>query len=256
MAAKPERAALPEIRLETGSFTPYYQQIIDQVHALVRAGTVQRGDTFYSEGEIATMLGISKMPIRQAFAKLRAEGLLLIERGKKPVVGSGEVLWDFKQLRGFSEEMKRRGLKPSNTVLDLKQIFANPKIAAALQLKESASVYQLKRLYYISGEPVAVVTSYLPAALFPDLQDQNLENASLYRMYEDVYKRRLKWAEEEIGAVSATGDDAAIMETIPGQALLFVTETTYDTRDVPIEFSESLLRADRYKATVKSIRKP
>ena len=42
---------------------------------------------------------------------------------------------------------------------------------------------------------------------------------------------------------------------MPGAALLFVRETTYDMRRTPIEHSHSLLRADRYRATVVSVRK-
>lgn len=254
MRANLKQTPPPQLRLDPDVFTPYYQQIVDQVRALVKSGAVKEGDVFYSEGEVARLLGISKMPVRQAFSKLRAEGLLVVERGKKPLVGSERVPWDFRRLHGFSEEMKRRGLESSNKVLSLVRIPADPEIAEALRIKPSDAVYRLERLYYVSGEPVAIVTSYLSAGLFPRLEDQALENASLYRIFENVYKQRLKWGEEEIGAVTASRKHAAIMGTKPNEALLFVRETTYDVHNTPIEYSESLLRADRYTVTVKSIR--
>lgn len=254
-SVSPRRTPPLEFHLEADSFTPYYQQIVDQFRALVKSGAVREGDVFHSEGEIAALLGISKMPVRQAFLKLRSEGLLVIERGKRPVIGSEQVPWNFQQLRGFSEEMKRRGLVPSTKVLNLSHVAAEGDVAKALRLKVTATVYCLERLYYVNGEPVAMVTSHLPTALFPNLQDQDLENASLYYIFENVYGRQLNWAEEEIGAVTASSENAAILKTDPGKALLFVRETTYDTRRVPIEFSQSLLRADRYKATVISVRK-
>jgi GntR family transcriptional regulator len=244
-----------DLHLDTDSFVPYYQQVVEQVRALVKSATVREGDVFYSEGEIAAMLGISKMPVRQAFLKLRSEGLLIIEKGKRPVVGSSQVPWNFQQLRGFSEEMRRRGLVPSAKVLSLKRTAASAEIAHALHLTVGDPVFALRRLRYVNNEPVALVTSYLPAALFPDLDQQVLGKSSLYAVFEKVYKRKLNWAEEEIGAVVASREVARILGTTAGKPLLFVRETTYDLRRIAIEHSHSLLRADRYKATVVSVRK-
>jgi len=244
-----------DLHVESGSFIPYYQQVIEQIRALVKAGTLREGEVFLSEGEIAAELGISKMPVRQAFLKLRAEGLLVIEKGKRPVVGSSQVPWNFQQLRGFSEEMRRRGLKPSAKLLGLKRVPAEPDIAQALHIAPATAVFALRRLRYVDRQPVALVTSYLPVALFPDLEEQDLEKSSLYTLFEKVYRRKLSWAEEEIGATIATEEVARILETSPGKPLLFVRETTFDLRRTAIEHSHSLLRADRYKATVISVRK-
>ena len=104
------------IALDAGSFVPYYEQIVAQIRNAIRIGRLRAGASFYSEGEIARSLGISKMPVRQAFQKLRDEGLLIIQQGKKPVIGSERVPWDFQRLRGFSEEMLRKGLTPSARV--------------------------------------------------------------------------------------------------------------------------------------------
>ena len=80
----------------------------------------------------------------------------------------------------------------------------------------------------VNGDPVAVVTNYLPARIF---------------------------FEELIGAVIAAEEEASVLETSVGSALLIIKETTYDTQNVAIEFSLSLLRGDRYTASVISVRK-
>jgi GntR family transcriptional regulator len=248
--------ALPRhFRIDTSSFVPYYQQIVDQVRALIKSEAVREGEVFHSEGEIAAALGISKMPVRQAYLKLRSEGLLVIEKGRRPVIGSNRMPWDFQQLRGFSEEMRRRGLVPSARVLGLRRTVADADIAKVLQLDAGAAIFSLQRLRFVNKEPVALITSFLPVALFPDLDQQDLEKASLYHLFEKIYRRKLSWAEEEIGAITATEEVARILDTAPGKALLFVRETTYDIRRTAIEHSHSLLRADRYKATVVSVRK-
>jgi GntR family transcriptional regulator len=243
------------LQIDRGSFVPYYQQIVEQIRALVKTSVLSEGEVFQSEGEIARTLGISKMPVRQAFLKLRSEGLLVIEKGRRPVVGSSRVPWNFQELRGFSEEMRRRGLEPSARVLSLKRITADAEVSQALHLHADEAVFSLLRLRYVDDEPVALVTSFLPVALFPDLDQRNLEGVSLYRLFETVYRRKLNWAEEEIGATTATEDQARMLGTALGSALLFVRETTYDLKRTAIEHSHSYLRADRYKATVVSVRK-
>jgi GntR family transcriptional regulator len=249
------RVQSPRLLLDPKSFVPYYEQISSQIRNLIKNQELLQGQTFCSEGEIARVLGISKMPVRQAFQKLRSEGLLVIARGKRPVIGSGKLPWNFQELRGFSEEMRRRGLQPSAKVLSLELKVPEAGVAQALKLPEGARIYCLKRLRYVDGEPVAVVTSYLPAAIFPEIEKQDLERQSLYRIFEQVYKRRLHWAEEAIGAETAKPEDAHWLQAAVGSAVLLIKETTYDNHEIPIEYSVSVLRGDRYTASVVSVRK-
>lgn len=243
------------LALDTESYVPYYEQIVQQIRSLVKSEKLKEGRVFYSEGDVAKYLGISKMPVRQAFQKLRSEGLLVIEKGKRPIVSSGHMPWNFQELRGFSEEMRRRGLVPSARVLSRGSISATGEVAKALHLLEGESVYAIKRLRLVNGDAVAIVDSYLPERIFPGIDRQNLENNSLYSVYENVYRRRLHWAEEVIGAVAAREDEASILETSPGSPLLLIRETTYDTSRIAIEYSRSLLRGDRYTASMISVRK-
>jgi GntR family transcriptional regulator len=253
--ATEERSSALDLQIDSNSFVPYYQQIVDQVRNLIRSEAVREGDVFQSEGEVASSLGISKMPVRQAFLKLRSEGLLVVEKGKRPVIGSSHVPWNFQELRGFTEEMRRRGLVPSAKVLNLKRGPADADVAQALHLSAGDPIFTLYRLRYVNNEPVALVTSHMPAVVFPDLDRQRLERASLYQLFEKTYHCKLSWAEEEIGATNADDDQARMLQTSPGAALLFIRETTYDLRRRPIEHSHSFLRADRYRATVVSVRK-
>jgi GntR family transcriptional regulator len=243
------------LTIDSNSFVPYYMQIVDQVRELIKKNKLKQGQTFCSEGEIARALHISKMPVRQAFQKLKSEGLLLIAKGKRPVVGSGRAPWNFQQLRGFSEEMRRRGLVPSARLLGIGLEEPELEVAQALKLTPGERVYRVRRLRSVNGDPVAIVTSYLPARIFAGIDKQDLEKQSLYAIFEHNYKRRLQWAEEVIGAVIAGAEEAEVLQTPAGSALLLIRETTYDSQNVAIEYSLSLLRGDRHSASVISVRK-
>jgi|SRR5579864_2651297 len=244
------------LELDPNSFVPYYEQIVDQVRTLIKKNKLKPGLTFCSEGDIARTLAISKMPVRQAFQKLRSEGLLVIAKGKRPVIGSGRLPWNFQQLRGFSEEMKRRGLVPSARLLSIEIEEPELEVAQALKLTPGERVYRVRRLRFVNGEPVAVVTSFLPARIFAGIDRQDLEKQSLYHIFERDYRRKLQRAEEVIGAMNAGEEEARILEAELGSSLLIIKETTYDEQDVAIEYSVSLLRGDRYTASVISVRKP
>ena len=151
--------------------------------------------------------------------------------------------------------MRRRGLVPSARLLGITVEEPEPEVAQALKLKLGERVYCCKRLRFINGEPVAVVTSYLPARIFAGIDKQDLEKQSLYHIIEHTYKRKLRSAEEVIGAVIAGEEEGKILETACGSPLLLIRETTYDIQNVAIEYSVSLLRADRYTASVISVRK-
>lgn len=250
------RASELGLVLNNSSFVPYYEQIVDQVRTLIKEKKLKPGQVFCSEGDIARVLAISKMPVRQAFQKLRSEGLLVIARGKRPVIGSGRVPWNFQQLRGFSEEMRRRGLAPSARLLSIEIQEPEVDVAQALKLTPGERVYCARRLRFVNGDAVALVTSYLPARIFAGIDKQDLEKQSLYHIFEHVYRRRLHWAEEVIGAMNAGDEEARILDAEPGNPLLIIKETTYDEQDIAIEYSVSLLRGDRYTASVISVRKP
>src|SRR3981081_3921004 len=140
------RAAELGLALDPNSFVPYYEQIVDQVRTLIKKSKLKSGQTFCSEGDFARVLGISKMPVRQAFQKLRSEGLLVIAKGKRPVIGSGRVPWNFQQLRGFSEEMRRRGLVPSAQLLAMNLVEPELEVAQALKLTPGEQVCAVRRV--------------------------------------------------------------------------------------------------------------
>src|ERR1700686_3079220 len=158
------------LTIDSSSFVPYYMQIVDHVRERIKKNKLKQGQTFCSEGDIARFLGVSKMPVRQAFQKLRSEGLLVIAKGKRPVIGSGRVPWSFQQLRGFSEEMRRRGLVPSAKLLSMELLEPELEVAQALKLRPGEQVYSVRRLRFVNTEPVAVVTSFLPARIFSGIE--------------------------------------------------------------------------------------
>lgn len=250
----PDEIEVPDLSLERGSYVPYYRQIRDQVEAMIKAGKLKPGQVIFSEGACATKLGVSKMTVRQAFQALRSEGLLIIEKGKRPMISTGRIQKDFQKLRGFTAEMTRRGLKPSSRVLQFEKAAPDPATANLLHLWRNDEIYRVRRLRYADKEIVGLETILLPARMFPDLAKTDLENQSLYALMETRYAIAVEWSEEELEAIPAEKDDAKVLQVPTGFPLFSMRRIVFAKDDIPIEYGHSLFRGDRYTASVISHR--
>ena len=250
----PDEVEVPDLSLERGSYLPYYRQIRDQVEALIKAGKLKPGQVIFSEGACATKLGVSKMTVRQAFQALRSEGLLIIEKGKRPMISAGRIQKDFQKLRGFTAEMTRRGLKPSSRVLQFEKTAPDAATANLLRLWRNDEVYRVRRLRYADKEIVGLETILLPARMFPDLSKTDLENQSLYALMETRYAIAVEWSEEELEAIPAEKDDAKVLQVPTGFPLFSMRRIVFAKDDIPVEYGHSLFRGDRYTASVISHR--
>ena len=250
----PDEVEVPDLSLERGSYVPYYRQIRDQVEALIKAGKLKPGQVIFSEGACATKLGVSKMTVRQAFQALRSEGLLIIEKGKRPMISAGRIQKDFQKLRGFTAEMIRRGLKPSSRVLQFEKTAPDAATANLLRLWRNDEVYRVRRLRYADKEIVGLETILLPARMFPDLSKTDLENQSLYALMETRYAIAVEWSEEELEAIPAEKDDAKVLQVPTSFPLFSMRRIVFAKDDIPVEYGHSLFRGDRYTASVISHR--
>jgi GntR family transcriptional regulator len=248
---------LPSFSLEPlnrSSFVPYYRQIVDQIRRLIQSSRVPIGQSLWSEGDVAKQLGVSKMTVRQAFHVLRAEGLLVVEKGKVPRAGLGHVVKNFQELRGFTEEMERRGVSVSTRLLGMSLILPDAETTRALGLPTAEQVYRIRRLRFADNQIVGVEKTFLPAYLFPKLAEQDLGH-SLYHVLETAYGVNLEYSEEVLEAVAAGSEEARLLKVKRGSPLFSMRRKVYSSGNQPIEWTHSLFRGDRYSARIISHRK-
>ncbi|HEV2460298.1 MAG TPA: GntR family transcriptional regulator [Ktedonobacterales bacterium] len=79
-------AAVPVIQLDDASTTPKYQQIVDQVRALVAVRTLEPGTPLPSVRQLASDLGINVNTVLAAYRALEADEIVLLRRGTRAVV--------------------------------------------------------------------------------------------------------------------------------------------------------------------------
>ena len=106
-----------------------------------------------SEREVAQKYGVARMTVRQAVESLVAEGRLFKVAGKGTFVARPKL--DLQaRLTSFGEEMTRRGMAPSSSVLAFARVGANAHLARELSVEAGESLVYLKRLRNADGVPM------------------------------------------------------------------------------------------------------
>src|SRR5205085_10808388 len=81
------------LHLQPQSHVPLYVQLRDQLRALVHAGDLRPGDRIPASRELATMLGVHRTTVANAYAELESEGLIQVHVGRGTFIkGNGNGL--------------------------------------------------------------------------------------------------------------------------------------------------------------------
>src|SRR5215467_1014329 len=120
-----------------------YRTVVDDIKAAIAAGTYPANTKLPSESELAERYSVSRGTIRQAFAALRADGVIASRRGARRVVIGGPRVQSFGELLSFSRWARAMGEVPGGRVIAIRRRPAKPTEAERLALPPSAQVYHL-----------------------------------------------------------------------------------------------------------------
>lgn len=77
-----------KIMINNSLMTPIYEQIVDQVKALIRSGELKENDNLPSVRVLAKELKISALTVKKAYDNLEAEGFTVTVHGKGTYVAA------------------------------------------------------------------------------------------------------------------------------------------------------------------------
>lgn len=224
---------------------PMYEQVKEMLLEKIKSGEIPSGSKLPSERELSQQYNISRMTARSALTALVNEGWAFRQQGKGTFVANPKIERDLMKLMGFSQMLKEKGLVPTNTVINSRVIEADKFIAKKLNLSIGENVYQIVRLRCGNNVPIALEYSYLPVKLFPNLLNYDFHNELLYRLIEEHYNIKMKFAKQYVSIAKADESEAGILEIAPGEPILILESITYDSNDRPVEATRSLTRGDR-----------
>jgi len=202
----------------------------------ISAGRLRPGQRLGAERALAAELGVSRAALRQALAVLEEGGLVrrVPGRGGGTFVSKGKIERDLSRVVGVPALLRSQGV-----------------VAGTRVLHPGELVIDLVRIRLADGSPFSVEHLMLPADRFPGLLEMPL-GGSVYELLAERYGTRPREAVERIEVISASPDEAMILDVVVGAPLLSITRTTTDTQDEPFEFSHDLFRGDRTRIVVRT----
>ncbi len=237
--------------LAKNGFIPLYFQIQRLLMEQIHSGALSQGAPIPSEEELARVYQVSRMTARQALHGLKVGGYAYSQKGRGTFVAVPKLEKNIMHLRGFTEDMKQRGMVPSSHLLE--QTVAKASIETAGQLKIGAGdpVMRLRRLRLADNTPMALEDSQIPLKLFPGLEAIDFSKQSLYRILREDYGVRVAWAGELIEAIPATAQEAKLLTIPTKSSVLSISRIIMTTEELPVEAACSRYRGDRYRASIR-----
>jgi GntR family transcriptional regulator len=237
------------------SHIPYYLQLIDILKEKVQLAEWVPGDQIPGEQDLCEHYQVSRTVVRQALRELEYEGVITRQKGKGTFISLPKISEGLVQkLTGFYQDMMERGLKPGSKVLHQNVSPASEKVARFLEIKPGDRVIDIQRLRFINGEPIQLVTTYIPFEICPGLASIDLTNRSLYEYLEKEYGIFIAKGQRTIEAVLANEHEAALLGIDRGAPLLMLDSVSFSDTGQPIEYYHALHRGDRSRFEVELVR--
>jgi GntR family transcriptional regulator len=203
------------------------------------------GEAIPSERQLSADLGVSRLTVRAALDDLVREGYLVRRRGSGTFVGEPKIAQEL-TMTSFSEDMRRRGMRPGNRTLDLTETLAGAWLGRCLNVSPSERIVVAKRLRLADEATMAIETLHVPERLVPGLTAQDLDERSFYELLGSRYGIRIASGLQTIEP-TVTDEDESSALGVPLHSPAFLFERTSRAEDGTIvEFVRSIYRGDRY----------
>ncbi|MFC5063749.1 GntR family transcriptional regulator [Actinomycetospora atypica] len=229
---------------------PLWGQLQDDLLRRIRVHDFD-GGAFPGELALMDQYAVSRHTVRQALAQLRADGIVVAERGRAPRIGSpgpppgidqpvGEVYSLF-------TSVEESGRAQRSVVRRLERV-ADGVVASRLGLEESTPLLLLERLRLADDEPLAWDRVWLPFADAEPLVGADLTHTALYAELAARTGLRVDGGRERIHAEVADEAVGPLLD-VPSGAPVFRIARLGTAAERPVEWRQTLIRADRFHLT-------
>lgn len=238
--------------------SPPYRQIAGMLRQGIRSGRLAPGARLPSETELIEHFGVARMTVRQAVQELRAEGLVIAERGRgvfvRPAPRIRRVASDRfarKHRTGGSTAsgigVEESGHSPEVDRIAVTRKKTNQLVAERLQVSAADKVVAWSRRYLADGQPIETAISYLPLTIAEDAQITEADTGpgGIYARLEETGHALARFT-EEVTARMPTPEERRELQLESGVPVLSVLRTAYDTNNVAVEVCASVKVASAY----------
>lgn len=242
--------AEPEV--PDGRSVASYRRLAETLRTQMDAGAFGPEGRLPTEVELQKLHSVSRHTIREAMRLLESDGLIYRVQGRGTFASGrggprggekGRYLRSIGSLEEISvwPDTNMEVLEPFKTMVD-------PAMAARLELTYIEVGRAVVRRWF-SGEPFVLTRHYTSPELGKTLRSHGIPSrgdGTVIGSAEQFLPNKVAGARQDITAMSAPDEEALAIGCEPGEAILLIERTYYDTAGTIVEFTASHFNPRRY----------
>lgn len=226
--------AMPELK---DVRIPLYQQLMEELKAIISTGLYTAGQKIPSESELSTAYNVSRITVRRAIEELCHEGYLTKFQGKGTFVNENrathKIVHD--QTLSFTETCRNNHITADAHVLGLERVDARGEDRKFFGLEEGEQLFHLTRLRTADGTPVLIENTYFPCKHHEAITPEDVEHVSLIEKIEQTSGRRIaRKPAASIEVIKARAEQASLLDVLTGDPLFYVQTYLTDISGKPL----------------------
>ncbi len=229
---------------------PMYLKVAETIRERILHYTYTYGDWIPPARDMAQEFGVSLITIRKAVERLVHEGYLSSRQGSGTrVVFQGPKKLEIKMSGNFRQWFgSTSGKSPRLKVeiLEMSSCSPPPTIQALLGLRPGQQAGHIRRVRRHQGQIVSYYINYFDAQFLAGLSKKALLKQSFIEAFQAAAQIVLTKMEQQVEAITADIDLAAILDTDYGAPLFFIKNIYYAGEDNPTVVTYMYYRGDRY----------
>lgn len=237
---------------------PLYIQLANIIREMIEIEDLTEGDYLMPERDLCEMQGVSRMTANKAVAILVTEGLVIRHQGKGTIVASKRSVSRYQNLESLSDIQEQKGLKVTNELLSFIEIPMTKWIKRKLKLEpdtDSESIYKVRRIRYLEGEPLALESIYIDKRMCPGLNEQLINEHSMTELYTKRYQHQLAQSEQVIRPIVLNDVQAELLGQTENDLALRINQRLYTQNGSVLTYTESVFLSQKHDFEVVSTQK-
>jgi DNA-binding GntR family transcriptional regulator len=224
--------------------TPKYIRIKQKLGDMIK--DMPEGSRIPSERDLVNRFDGSRMTIRKSIDELVKERALYRINGSGTFVAKGGHRKYLNNLVGFSKEVLEQGGVPTHKVIKLKNLKADTKLAAKLEIAVGDPVAFVMRVHERDGDPVLLDYAYFNIKVTNKLTKKLCER-SLYKYFEEKLGLKITTSIQEFFAEVVNEEIIKLLSIEPGTPIIKIENITFLDNGSVLEYTVGYRNPLKYR---------
>jgi len=224
--------------------TPKYIRIKQKLLDLIKE--MPEGSRIPSERDLVNKFDGSRMTIRKSIDELVKDRALYRINGSGTFVAKGGHRKYLNNLVGFSKEVLEQGGVPTHKVIKLKNLKADTKLAAKLEISVGDPVAFVMRVHERDGDPVLLDYAYFNIKVTNKLTKKLCER-SLYKYFEEKLGLKITTSIQEFFAEVVSEEVRKLLNIEAGTPIIKIEHITFLADGSVLEYTIGYRNPAKYR---------